>query len=500
MGLAVILSLGALAALPATSLANTYAPTRTDDPAPGACAPSDCSLREAISAANANAGADVIRLQSGQVYGLQRAGRNEDANATGDLDINRDPIELSDELTITTTGGGLATIDANGRDRVIDAAGTLTLSRIRIRDGLATSYAGGGVVWACCGKLTISHSEIVDNTLSSAASYGGGGIAALTDPTGQVSISNSLIARNSSASSGGGLVASGATVSISASTIAENEGEFGGGMATSGTPGLITLLGSRVLNNTSAGPGGGILNWGSNSKVTVNRSLIFGNNAQPDAYNAAGGGIATLSGDGEPTTTVVNNSTISYNSSTLNGGGIVNHSIGGTATLRMTNSTVAHNEAADFGGGIDSFATGGRANVFLNAVTVAYNDANSNGDGVSQGGGLQRGDSAGTFSVDNSLIAHNTAIAGPDCAGYPFASGGYNLRSTATDCTGFTASGDIVRANPRVGDLAQNGGATETIALLNRSPAIGAGGPDSPDADQRGVLRDASPDIGAYER
>ncbi len=174
-GLAVILSLGALAALPATSFANTYVPTRTDDPAPGACAPSDCSLREAISAANANAGADVIRLQSGQVYVLQRVGRNEDANATGDLDINRDPIELSDELTITTTGNGLATIDANGRDRVIDAAGTLTLSRIRIRDGLATSYAGGGIVWACCGKLTISHSEIVDNTLSSAASYGEGG-------------------------------------------------------------------------------------------------------------------------------------------------------------------------------------------------------------------------------------------------------------------------------------------------------------------------------------
>ncbi len=234
-----------------------------------------------------------------------------------------------------------------------------------------------------------------------------------------------MIARNSSASSGGGLVASGATVSISGSTIAENQGEFGGGMATSAsTPGPITLLGSRVLNNISDGPGGGILNWGPNSKVTVNRSLIFGNTAQPDAYNAAGGGIATLSGDGEPTTTVVNNSTVSYNSSTLNGGGVVNHSIGGTATLRMTNSTVAHNEAADFGGGIDSFASGGRANVFLNAVTVAYNDANSNGDGVSQGGGLQHGDSAGTFSVDNSLIAQNTAIAGPDCAGYPFASVG----------------------------------------------------------------------------
>ena len=114
MGLAVILSLGALAALPATSLANTYAPTRTDDPAPGACAPSDCSLRGDLGSQRQR-GADVIRLQSGQVYGLQHAGQAmRTPTRTGDLDINREPHRLSDELTITTTGGGLATINANG--------------------------------------------------------------------------------------------------------------------------------------------------------------------------------------------------------------------------------------------------------------------------------------------------------------------------------------------------------------------------------------------------
>jgi CSLREA domain-containing protein len=497
--LAVILSLGAMATLPASSLADTYLPTRTDDPAPGACAPSDCSLREAISAANTNAGADIIRLQSGLVYGLQLRGRNDDANATGDLDVNRSPIELSDELTITSTGSELATIDANHLDRTIDAAGVLTLSRIRIREGLATSSAGGGIFWGCCGKLTIAHSEIVDNALSSAGSDGGG-IYAFTDTSGHISISDSLIARNSAPSAGGGLVTDGAAVSVSASTIAENQAGFGGGVATSASSSApIALVDSHVLNNISTGPGGGILNWGVNTAVTVNRSLIFGNSAGPDAYNAAGGGIATISNDGAANTTVVSNSTISYNSSTLNGGGIVNHSIGGTVTLRMTNSTVAHNEAADYGGGIDSFANTGRANVSLNAATVAYNDANSNGDGVGQGGGLQHG-TAGGFSVVNSLIARNTAITGPDCAGFAFTSGGHNLRSASAACTGFTASGDFVRTNPLIGDLADNGGPTETIALLDKSPAIGAGGTDTPDRDQRGVLRDPSPDIGAYEK
>src|SRR5687767_3174871 len=58
----------------------------------------DCSLREAIQAANADAGvddcaagsgADTIALPAG-AYTLAIAGAGEDANATGDLDIVSD--------------------------------------------------------------------------------------------------------------------------------------------------------------------------------------------------------------------------------------------------------------------------------------------------------------------------------------------------------------------------------------------------------------------------
>jgi CSLREA domain-containing protein len=67
--------------------ASAYSVTRFDDPAPNGCNVGDCSLREAIIAANASTSVpDTISLPPG-IYTLTRAGANEDAAATGDLDI-----------------------------------------------------------------------------------------------------------------------------------------------------------------------------------------------------------------------------------------------------------------------------------------------------------------------------------------------------------------------------------------------------------------------------
>jgi len=51
--------------LPTLASASTYLVTRTDDPAPGACSAGDCTLREAVLAANANSGVDSIQLPAG---------------------------------------------------------------------------------------------------------------------------------------------------------------------------------------------------------------------------------------------------------------------------------------------------------------------------------------------------------------------------------------------------------------------------------------------------
>ncbi len=101
-----------------------------------------------------------------------------------------------------------------------------------------------------------------------------------------------------------------------------------------------------------------------------------------------------------------------------------------------------------------------------------------------------------TFS--NSIIARNRYEGGADfydC--YGGASDGNNLLSATTECG--ATSKDIV-ADPRLGPLQNNGGPTLTHALEQGSKALGAGGPDCEDVDQRGQQRDNKCDLGAFER
>src|SRR5205823_14963190 len=84
----------ALGAAPGAGAA-TFTVTKTADAADGSCN-ADCSLREAVIAANAASGADTIVVPAGTYY-LSHTGSAEDAAATGDLDITGD---------VTITGAG----------------------------------------------------------------------------------------------------------------------------------------------------------------------------------------------------------------------------------------------------------------------------------------------------------------------------------------------------------------------------------------------------------
>ncbi len=75
-----------------------FAVTKTADSNDGACN-ADCSLREAVIAANTAAGADSISFNVNGTFQLTIAGANENAAATGDLDITQ-------ALTITGNGTG----------------------------------------------------------------------------------------------------------------------------------------------------------------------------------------------------------------------------------------------------------------------------------------------------------------------------------------------------------------------------------------------------------
>lgn len=82
-------SLGTILLVPTLACASSYVVTRTDDPVPGACLGGDCSLREAVLAANASSGADSIQLP------------------TGTLTFSSGEIRVEDDLSID--GAGIAT-------------------------------------------------------------------------------------------------------------------------------------------------------------------------------------------------------------------------------------------------------------------------------------------------------------------------------------------------------------------------------------------------------
>ena len=94
-------------------------------------------MRDAIIAANANAGADIITLPAG-TYKLTIAGTDENAAATGDLDITGD-------LTINGAGAATTIVDGGALDRVFDViSGNVIFNDMTIRNGSARSGDDGG--------------------------------------------------------------------------------------------------------------------------------------------------------------------------------------------------------------------------------------------------------------------------------------------------------------------------------------------------------------------
>ncbi len=457
--IAVLVALVGLLVLAAPAAGKTYAVTKKGDPAPGPCKPRDCSLREAVRAANNHSGADRILLparRGSYKLAIKTPLSGEDLAASGDLDI------LNDPLRIEHSGKGRAKVDANEIDRVFDVFedASTTFRKIVVTGGANESGTQGGGGIHSLSRLTLVRSAVIANE---AAIYGGG---LLVDGGTGVRIIRSTIARNTSDSAGGMEI--GPQTKIIRSKIIGNTATdtTGGAMYLYASDGKDALIDrTTIAGNTAEGDGGGVEYAGlGDSKLVVKRSTISGNRAHKT--NGLFGG---------------------------RGGGIF-HNFG---ILQMTNSTVAGNISEGIGGGIY-----GHDDTELNAVTVVRNETGSD----TVGGGLA-GNESSHFVVRNSLIALNRVAGGgaSDCnadeGDGTFDSAGHNLLSTDASCLGFDRPSDIVDAEPKLGQLRNNGGPTKTVALRRGSRAIGkASKQSSPNRDQRNTKRDDRPDIGAYER
>ena len=487
----------------------------------------DVSLREAINSANGSIGADTITF---------------DAALSGNtIALTSGELEITEALTINGPGQELLTLDAgDGTDNTFNTGDGFRI--FNIDDGAATEIAvtlrgltltGGDHLHPTTGGTVLDHGGAIfsqenltveNSTLTGNATTGKGGGVSIYGTDATLTVNSSVINNNSGGANGGGIDVFKGAANIDSSTISGNTaGGSGGGIGVSGD---LTITSSTISDNSASNDGGGIR--ASSGTATITSSTISDNSA-----NNNGGGIRALG-----TLTIIS-STISDNSAgDGSSGGFGSDDDGGdggdgggiftSGTTTITSSTISGNSAGDGGNGGrfgfnggdggDGGDGGGIFTFGTTTITFSTISGNSTGGGGNGGQGSPIGSNGiagaggsggglwnfnGTTTIVSSIVAGNTAGGGsPDIdPGAGFLLVTFSLLGSAVtpDAGVNNQSNDA----PLLGALANNGGPTETHALLAGSQAINTAGSSSESFDQRGApfLRNDGNgvDMGAFE-
>ncbi len=247
----------------------------------------------------------------------------------------------------------------------------------------------------------------------------------------------------------------------------------GGGVRMQDTNGTVTINRSTIQDSDATADGGGlVMKGGTNGQghqVQVVDSELDGNTA-----GGEGGGlfVQTASPDSTGSNSVeVDGSTLSGNGSTEAGGAIYAES---PTRLDLLNSTLSGNTA---GGGGGAVALGLINPEFHSQFSTIAGNSTTLAGGA---GGIQTDSDSDLVYIEGTILSGNLAdgsaancaeIAGTGADGtFAAQSLGYSLESA--DTCGLDGAGDLVDTNPKLADLADNGGPTRTIALLPVSPAL----------------------------
>lgn len=312
------------------------------------------------------------------------------------------------------------------------------------------------------GTVTLTNLTFTHGSVTAVTNGGAGGCVAASTGLTTVNLSHVTMSHCADNSDGGGDAGGGALyvagdLSVDQSTFANNSAPASQGAGIAIAPVTFTTISESSFTNNTAVYGAGVVCGGNDSHdvgVLIIKSLFNANSA------VGGNGGGFFDGCRVPSTVV--NSTFTANSAVM----------GGAIAVEAGPSTI------------------------LNNVTFADNVASTGtGIGISSGSGS-------SVLVSNSIVKDTC-----DPSDGSIISAGYNIES-GTSC-GFTATGDQQNTNPNLQTLANNGGPTDTMAILNTSAAYNTGNPAVPSGtppaaettDQRGIVRPQGgrADVGAFE-
>lgn len=365
-----------------------------------------------------------------------------------------DEVDISPGDNVCLSAGGFCTL----RAAIMEANARLGPQTINLPAGAYGLSLSGTDDTAAAGDLDITDALTVVGAGATSTSIDGAGLGTpdrlfhIVTPGLNVAFSDLAILNGLIASDyGGGLLNNGGALNLTRVRVHDNGSMSGGGIANR-NGGLLTLFEVTLDINDFTGQGGGLYNEGQASldRVTLADNLGTGVLAQ--------GGAIFNSG-----TLTLTNVTLSHNaangSTTAEGGGLYN---GGTATLNFV--TLADNTAI----------AGGTTHV---------------GDNIFHGGGSIT--LLGTLVIGGGATNCNTMV-----------TASFSLEDNPTPvCVSGATNLNVALGGALLDVLGPYGGFSETRRLLAGSPAIDAGGPTCPNADQRGSPRPQNGvcDIGAYE-
>lgn len=477
------------------SAATTITPMLMTDTGNTCVSDATCTLRGAITKANADPGS-TINLLAG-TYHLSVAQSGADDGSTGDLDIRVN-------MTIKGAGAGLTTVvaDSGVNDRIFETENntgpvTVAISDLKVTGGSPTPSNGGenngGAILNDGDALTVTNVVFDTNQTNRASVFWGNG-GGLASNSGSISVRNSTFSNNSSFDGG-------------AIYNANNQ-------ASTDTFSNVFLTGNTADGEQFSDAGGGAIYDQVTSGSTVRFSDIMATSNH--ATNMSGGGVYE---DSSPLATITyDRMTLSGNTAVFQGGGFYTGANGHSV---ITNSTITGNtEAApadhstrEDGGGL---AIGECGSITLNNDTISDNTSHGTGAGL-------YAQSCDTFTLHNTIIVNNKGGDGTTLANCRYLSGdttpngiitsqGHNIANDSS-CN-LVAGGDRQGStfDPNLGVLADNGGprdgaptadsATLTRALPTGSIAIDtADNTNCPATDERGITRpqQTTCDVGAFE-